>query len=192
MSERDLVAVDGRARTQRRVTWGLALLWAGLVAEIVSDGLNPGALPVRTLAVLVLWALCMHRIEVREPAAGVLAELQALPVDELVSWVVARLRELGYTRVTPMAGSAGVDLLAEAPDEVAVVQCRTYEPRPVNEQVLQDLCAAMCDLHADRAYLVTTGRLTPTAEAWAAGKPLTVWDGQYLAGLASVSTASPT
>jgi len=41
----------------------------------------------------------------------------------------------------------------------------------------------MHDFGADRAYLVTTGRVTQSAARWVEGKPIEIWDGERVARL---------
>jgi hypothetical protein len=125
------------------------------------------------------WAL---RVQRGQNAAGKrLEELQALSPDAFEEWVAARFREQGYAvEIVGAQGDHGIDLLVTRPGERAVVQCKNYRASSVGEPVLRDLFGAMHATGADRAYVVTTGRLTGPARAWVEGKPIEVWDGPTL------------
>jgi hypothetical protein len=47
---------------------------------------------------------------------------------------------------------------------------------------MRDLYGTLHHTGAQSAYLVTTGSATPAAREWARGKPITIWDWQYLVG----------
>ncbi len=47
----------------------------------------------------------------------------------------------------------------------------------------------MHDFGAQRAYLVTTGRLTQAASDWAKGKPIVVWDVEKVVQLSGITAA---
>ncbi len=99
-------------------------------------------------------------------------------------WVGARFRELGYkVRGTGKSGDHGVDLVANREGEKVIVQCKRYRHTSIGEPELRDLYGALQHEGADRAYLVTTGRFTAAAIAWARGKPIELWDGQNLGRL---------
>jgi restriction system protein len=55
---------------------------------------------------------------------------------------------------------------------------------------MRDLYGTMQHESADRAYLVTTGYLTPAALSWSRGKPIEIWDGRYI-GRLSVAVPDP-
>ncbi|HOG46885.1 MAG TPA: restriction endonuclease [Anaerolineae bacterium] len=184
---------DGRRRAKARaplevavaraLTAPLLCVAAMLYAVYALGGPDTRAYLAGTLLLLAAaWALAVRRLIVRRAAGKTLAQLQALEPADFEAWTAARFRELGYrVRITGAAGDHGVDLVLEAPGELAIVQCKRYRSRVVGEAALRDLYGAMHDSGATRAFLVTTGRLTRAALAWAAGKPIVVWDGAVLA-----------
>lgn len=114
-------------------------------------------------------------------AAQVLCELRALSPIEFEHWAADRFRELGYSvETTATSGDHGVDLIVRKSVEIAIVQCKHYDYGVVGEPVVRDLYGSMHHYEANRAYLVTTGRLTQAACQWVLGKPITVWDREHL------------
>ncbi len=160
--------------------WGSMLLFY-LVAPN-RQGLT--ALAVLTPIAFLAWAWAIAAVRARNASGKTLEQLRALSPDEFEEWAGARFRDLGYAvRVTGRGGDHGVDLLAEKPGEVAVIQCKRFRQYTVGEPLLRDLYGAMHDFGANRAYLVTTGRLTQAAAEWVRGKPIEVWDGERVAKL---------
>jgi restriction system protein len=130
-----------------------------------------------------VWAA---RVQRRQNADGKrLDELKALTPDAFEEWVAQRFRERGYrVELAGAQGDHGIDLVISREGELAVVQCKNYRAWSVGEPVLRDLFGAMHAVQADRAYLVTSGRLTAPAVAWAAGKPIEIWDEKSLVEVA--------
>jgi restriction system protein len=99
-------------------------------------------------------------------------------------WVTARFQDLGYSiKTIGTQGDHGVDIVAQKDEETAVVQCKKFITSTVGEPKLRDLYGAMHDFGANRAFLVTTGSLTKPAKDWIKGKPIGVWDGDYIVKL---------
>lgn len=145
------------------------LAWAGLVLA----GL---------LATRVAWWWARRVEHDQNAAGGRLEELQALSSDAFEEWVAARFRERTFAvEVVGAQGDHGIDLVVSRAGERAIVQCKNYRSWAVGEGALRDLFGAMHSTGADRAYLVTTGRLTGPARIWAEGKPIEIWDGAVLA-----------
>lgn len=144
---------------------------------------------VSTPLLPLAWWWEVRRLRAERAAGKTLAELHALSPEGFESWVGARFRDLGYA-VTETGGQAdhGVDLVVIRGEEKAVVQCKRYRVRSVGEPAFRDLYGAMQHFEATSAYLVTTGAVTTAATTWAMGKPITIWDGQYLVRL-SMGTA---
>lgn len=152
----------------------------------------PGNFPyflMATLASLVLailvWRWALRTMRNRTAAGKGVEELHGLSPDHFEEWVAARFRDLGYAvKLTGMGGDHGVDILAEKPGDIVAIQCKNYKGWSVGEPALRDLLGAMQHFGADRGYLVTTGHLTPAASNWARGKPIEIWDGEYIGRLA--------
>lgn len=63
-----------------------------------------------------------------------------------------------------------------------VVQCKRYRG-VVGEPILRDLLGAMLHERAQRAYLMTTGRISKNGREWVKGKPIIIYAGQGLVRL---------
>ena len=190
---------SGRRRTELRRRGFRAVELAGSVtlAWLVLVGVNLFNARLRPLApeevrvlvgsalvVAVAWVWAVWQLRRQLAAGKTLEELQALAPEAFEEWVAARFRDLGYrVELTGRQSDHGVDLVVERDGRRAVVQCKNYRTWSVGEPVLRDLFGAMHAEGADEAILVTTGRLTRAAEAWARGKPIEVWDGERLARL---------
>ncbi len=174
---------------------GAALVPPGDVQWLVAgflQGFKPLALPAflaSTVTAPCAWWWVLRRWRRERGAGKALEELQALSPEAFERWVAARFRDLGY-RVTETGGQGdhGVDLVVERDGDHAVVQCKNYRAWSVGEPTVRDLFGALHHYQASEAYLVTTAQFSQPARAWAVGKPITLWDGQFLVGLASKVT----
>ncbi len=117
-----------------------------------------------------------------KPAASLsLSELQALDPYKFERYVGDLFKANGYhVRNTVATGDEGVDLYVSKKDEIAVVQCKRFKGT-VGPSVVRDLYGTMLHEHANKAYLVTTGRFTHKTQVWAKGKPIELIDGNQLA-----------
>ena len=180
-----------------------ALLFVGTVVLPRMFGGSPPPLPNDTLLMLIggavlvaaswAWAfVCFKRQNARGKQ---LEELQAMPPSAFEEWAGARFRERGYAvRVTGTHGTGGdhgIDLVAKKDGETAIVQVKKFVTKAVGEPVLRDLYGAMTAAGADRAYLVTTGRVTDPAREWASGKPIEIWDAETVTRLSLGENGSP-
>lgn len=170
---------------------GITLFWAGVIVLFFMGGgmSSPNQLLLWWLIALsaatpLAWWWAIRVVRIQNAAGKSLQELQTLPPDAFEEWAAARFRDLGYSvKLTGTYGDRGIDFIAEKPGETAVIQCKNYKAWSVGEPVLRDLFGAMHDFGANRAYLVTTGKLSRPAAKWLAGKPIEVWDGDYVARL---------
>jgi hypothetical protein len=178
----------GRAR---ELATGIGLLTVALLLFAVWPLMLPGK-PVQIasvafvlaglLATGVAWWWALHIQRDQNAAGRRLEELQALSPAAFEEWVGARFQEQGFAvEVAGAQGDHGIDLVVSRAGERAIVQCKNYRVWSVGEPVLRDLFGAMHAAGADRAYLVTTGRLTSPARIWAEGKPIEIWDGAAIA-----------
>ena len=144
------------------------------------------------LATGAAWRWALHVQRDQNAAGKRLEELQALSPDAFEEWVGVRFHEQGFAvEVAGAQGDHGIDLVVSRVGERAIVQCENYRAWSVGEPVLRDLFDAMHAAGADRAYLVTTGRLTSPARVWAEGKPIEIWDGAVLARQVVASPRAP-
>ena len=118
------------------------------------------------------------------PAGATLEDVQLLSPAAFERWVGNLFRERGYrvrrTGTHGTGGDHGIDLLVANAGERAVVQCKNFRAWSVGEPAIRDLFGVMHAAGADRAYLVTTGRVTAPAWRWASGKPIEIWDHRAL------------
>ncbi|MDO8669837.1 MAG: restriction endonuclease, partial [Dehalococcoidia bacterium] len=195
---------NGSRRIASEVASTLTKLWiaAAVLHPFVLGGLSmdvktglqysPNFLFLIVTGLLPFAAWCwLFVLKEKDREAGkAVEELQALSSTGFEEWVAARFRELGYSvKLTGNYGDHGIDLVVQKPGELAVVQCKNYKAWKVGEPVLRDLFGAMHDHGANRAYLVTTGKLTGPAARWVAGKPIEILDRDSLVRLSSMKTA---
>jgi HJR/Mrr/RecB family endonuclease len=122
-----------------------------------------------------------------------LAGLRALTPGDFEAEVARWLRRDGWS-VEPRGGTGdgGIDLLARHREVTLAVQCKRYaEATAVTSAQIRDLYGAALAVEATAAALVTTGRVSAPALAWAealpAGMPLAFHDFRCLARLAEGS-----
>jgi restriction system protein len=165
--------------------WVLMILAYALLGGLQR---NLAFLLVLTVVVVVVWCIALRLVRVQQAAGKTLEQLQSMSPGTFEEWVAARFRDLGFSaRLTGGQADHGIDLIVDQDGRVAIVQCKNYRVRAVGEPTLRDLYGAMQDFNADRAYLVTTGKLTGPARRWIAGKPIEIWEGDYLVRLSSQS-----
>ena len=93
----------------------------------------------------------------------------------------------------------GVDLVLRKDGRKSLVQCRQWKVFSVGRPVLQQMFGIMTAEGADEVIIVTSGRFTDEARAFASGKPIQLLDGPNLlklvksvqAGRESISKAEP-
>lgn len=106
-----------------------------------------------------------------------LRELHPYAFQELVWHVYAAL---GYqVERSPPSRDGGIDGIARRGVEVLVLQCKRYR-ETVGEPAVRDLFGALTHRKATGAVLLTTGKLSGPAVAFARGKPITLLDGPAL------------
>jgi hypothetical protein len=170
--------------------WGLTLEWAVVVWFFFLSGgsaRSTGTLPVllATLITAVAWCMVIYDARAREELAKIRRTIQMLSADQLVDAVAARFRDLGYSvNQTRSRQQLGVDLVALRNAKFVVIECRAVPSAVVSEEDLRRLHHTMTDLSANRAYLVTTGKLDKEAARWASSSPIDVWDLDELVRLA--------
>jgi restriction system protein len=92
-----------------------------------------------------------------------------------------------------------VDLVLRKDGRRSLVQCKQWKVFSVGRPVLQQMFGIMAAESADEAIIVTSGRFTDEARAFARGKPIKLVDGPILldlvtsvqAGRENVSKAEP-
>lgn len=180
-----------------------ALLWLGVYAWLgwrlygqvtaLTGSLNLALAAVLiisgVLLALVWWEIARRWLRQVRPAAwGALSmrRMMELTPSEFEEYVAQRIfARQGYHVVnTPDVKDGGVDvILTDQNGSRAVVQCKRYRGT-VGEEIVRDLYGTMIHAEAERAFLVTTGSISPSAYRWAAGKPIELIDGTRLLELA--------
>ena len=92
-------------------------------------------------------------------------------------------RSQGYC-VAELGGAGpdgGVDLVLTKNGARYLVQCKQWRAFKVGVSVVRELFGVMAAQRAEGGFLVTSGRLTEEAKAFAAGKNITLIDGERLA-----------
>ena len=178
------------------ISVGATLLWAIFVAPGLStspgttlrlDGfsaiLSCGA-PISWIATIGLWLTHRHKLRHRFDRIQAVKDLLLLPHDEFEHFI-AHLFRLKGNRATVVGrgGDHGVDILLEsASGQRAIVQCKRWSGKWVDESVVRDLYGAMMHDGPDtKGFLVTTSTFSEAARDWAKGKAITLIDGQQLA-----------
>ncbi|MCX7618248.1 restriction endonuclease [Tepidiforma sp.] len=107
----------------------------------------------------------------RRAALRTLEGLRSLPPAAFEERVAAWLARDGWrVERTGRPGDGGIDLVAKKGREVAAVQCKRFAGEAaVGAAAVRDLYGAATAAGATLAVLVTTGRVTAPAAAWAAG-----------------------
>ncbi len=144
-----------------------------------------GIFAITAILVAILWR---HR---HPPAPGSVApqtldDLQTLSPAAFERFVADLFLQKGYqVRVRGKSGDLGVDLeLMDDSFRQAIVQCKRYQ-KTIAPGIVRELYGALVHERVNRAFLVTTADISPAARKWAAGKPITLIDGQTLIEIAA-------
>lgn len=181
-----------KAATQVFIAW---MIWAFFLAFICWQGRQLILIisaPLNDILFAVLGLLSggisigflIHRVRMRRVQLENMQTLEDLLAmsPEQFEILVAKLFQAYGHRVQSVGGTAdhGVDLVVISDQgEKWIVQCKRYSGS-VGEPILRDLFGTMLHESAQRAYLITTGEITRQARAWAAGKPMVLYDGEAL------------
>jgi restriction system protein len=119
-------------------------------------------------------------------AAGKTADvLEGMSWHEFELLVGEGFRLQGY-QVVETGGSGadgGVDLILRKGGEKHLVQCKQWRAYKVGVQVVRELYGAMAAYGAASGFVVTSGRFTEDAQAFAKGRNLKLMDGEALFAL---------
>jgi hypothetical protein len=106
-------------------------------------------------------------------------DLLNLTPTEFEDMVVELYRMAGHeAKRTGRVGDNGVDVLVQAKNgEKWIVQCKRYKGS-VGEPIVRDFYGAMQHEKADKGTIIAAGRFSRPAIEWAAGKPISLYDGE--------------
>ena len=117
------------------------------------------------------------------PAGDLLASLQALSPAQFEEFACLLLTASGLyhdVQVVGASGDQGIDLtMRDGGGNLCVVQCKRYKGT-VSPSVVRELYGVMARTGAREAFLITTGRVSSTAQAWIGAKPVHIWDAERL------------
>lgn len=181
--------VSGSVYTVMRLCGG-ALEAGGFPTGKPIGGLLGTIAPAVALLVLFVWLVSLVQKAYRR---HLLASQKGIDSIRSLSWrefeylVAEALRRDGYT-VEERGGSGrdgGIDLVARRREETMLVQCKQWKTWDVGVKVVREMYGVM---HADKAtsvMIVSTGKYTRAARAFAEGKPIQLMDGPALAEFVS-------
>ena len=101
-------------------------------------------------------------------------------------WLVGEAyRRKGYEVEESLGGGAdgGIDLVLRKGDATTLVQCKQWKVFSVGAPVVREMFGLLTHHQASRAIIITSGRFTREAEAFAQGKPIELIDGPQLLAL---------
>ncbi len=110
------------------------------------------------------------------------ASLQSLSWKEF-EWLVGEAyRRQGYEVEESLGKGAdgGIDLVLRKGAKAILVQCKQWKVQAVGAPVVREIFGLVAHHQASGAIVVTTGRFTREAEAFAGGKPIKLLDGPAL------------
>jgi restriction system protein len=118
----------------------------------------------------------------RQTSIGGASTLDAMSSADFEMLVGEAFRRIGYTvQDNPTAGpDGGVDLVLRKGGETFLVQCKQWRTRTVGVSVVRELYGVVSARRAAGGFVVTTGRFTPDALAFAPGSAIEFIDGQRL------------
>lgn len=173
------------------IFWTIWRYWIGREQFIQAPGWLVDFLGLLTwaglLTLLALWTLVVwRRLELSRGKNQSLSveQLLELSPQEFEGFVAELFRERGYhVTLRGRSGDLGVDLaLMNSSGRLAIVQCKRYK-NAVGPDIVRELFGTMLHERAHHGFLVTTGKISDSARAWAADKPMTLIDGPTLAHL---------
>lgn len=119
--------------------------------------------------------------------------IRALSWQEF-EWLVGEAyRREGYAVEESLAGGAdgGIDLILRKDGQTSLVQCKRWKTQSVGAPVIREMFGLLAHQGASRVIIVTSGRFTREASAFAEGKPIGLIDGPALLTLVKTVQAAP-
>jgi restriction system protein len=123
-----------------------------------------------------------------------LGTIRSLPWDALERLVGEAYRRKGYAvqETGSAAGDGGVDVVLRREGRTVLVQCKQWRAWTVGVKPVRELLGVVAARKADGGIVVTCGRFTQAAAAFAEGNPIELVDGPALAALvAGVQAGAP-
>ena len=101
-----------------------------------------------------------------------------------------RLQGYCVTETVSAGPDGGIDLVLSRGSEKFLVQCKQWKAFKVSVTVVRELYGVMAAKGAAGGFVVTSGRFTEDATAFAAGRNITLFDGPRLHGLLAQAKAA--
>ncbi len=138
------------------------------------------ALPFALLTVVALGRLVadwrLFRRQVRK------ASLDDLSWQQMERLIGEMYRRQEYSVVeTPRRADGGIDYMLARGPERWLVQCRHWQSRKVGARTVRELAGVVAARQATGGIVITTGRFTPPAQAFAKSAGIRLVDGEQLA-----------
>jgi restriction system protein len=111
-------------------------------------------------------------------------DLLAMSWRDFEHLVGQAFRERGYSVTeTPPGADGGVDLELRKDGELHLVQCKRWRAQKVGVEIVRELYGVMAAHGATGGFVVSTGRFTHAAHAFADGRNIDLMDGGRLKAL---------
>ena len=162
-----------------------------LITQTVISGLATAGQYIVPLVGLVGAAMSFFRRKQRAALVTDVAQAQSSNALHGMSWrefemLVGEAYRLQGYRVTETGGGGpdgGIDLALSKGNEKFVVQCKQWKAYKVGVDVVRELYGVMAAKGATGGFVVTSGRFTDDAKAFAAGRNVQLVDGPKLFAL---------
>ena len=164
---------------------------SALLAQSVVSGLATAGQYLVPLLCLVGVAVSLWRRKQRTGLVQDIAQAQSATALNGMSWrefemLVGEAYRLQGFRVAETGGGGadgGVDLALEKGGEGFLVQCKQWKALKVGVDVVRELYGVMAARGATGGFVVTSGRFTEDAKAFAQGRNVQLVDGPELLGM---------
>ena len=162
-----------------------------LITQTFISGLATAGQYIVPLVGLVGAAMSFFRRKQRAALVTDVAQAQSSNALDGMSWrefemLVGEAYRLQGYRVTETGGGGpdgGIDLALSKGNEKFVVQCKQWKAYKVGVDVVRELYGVMAAKGATGGFVVTSGRFTDDAKAFAAGRNVQLVDGPKLFAL---------
>jgi restriction system protein len=172
--------------------WFLFLIWRiGMfvngeqpASDFIQEPLNTISFFALGLLMIGIGSIASYRRARRIRGARSVEKLLQLAPAEFEQAIEDLFKSRGYkVSHRGKSGDHGVDLIVRNRKVGKwVVQCKQRKGL-VGEPILRDVCGALHHEKAQGAVVVTTGRFSRPAIAWAEDKPIDLYDGERLADI---------
>jgi restriction system protein len=133
---------------------------------------------------LVMWAIALVKNFTdakRLDAQQSLDTIRTLPWREFELLLAEHFRRLGYhVEITPDGADGGIDLILQKDGRLTLVQAKQWRTERVGVTKVRELFGIQSARRAAESILITSGRFTPEARAFADESGVRLIDGEQL------------